>query len=78
MSFAARVERLRALSITAGFVPTQLIMGRHERVELMAEIRRITLAVDAAGEPESYRGLVIVKVDAPSMLMVGTVTREVR
>lgn len=76
MSFAARVERLRALHIAAGFHPTQLILGRHERVELKELVRDLTLVNEVSEEPESFRGLVIVKVDAPSMMMVGTVTTE--
>lgn len=76
MSFAARVERLRALHVAAGFVPTQLILGRHERVELKALVRELPLVNEPSEEPESFRGLIIVKVDAPSMLMVGTITFE--
>lgn len=80
MTLAVRIERLRAMSVTAGYRPQQVLMGAAERAELNEitnEItNRVTRHVHECNEPATYLGLIIVDVAAPYCLMVGTVTKE--
>lgn len=76
MTLAARVERLRALHIAAGYEPKQLLLGAAERAELNELSQQFVMTPNLTGEPASYRGLVIVEVAATYCLMVGTVTGE--
>lgn len=80
MNLGARVERLRQLNVTAGYRPTQVLMGAAERAELNEitnEItNRVARHVHECNEPATYLGLIIVDVAAPYCLMVGTVTKE--
>lgn len=77
MSLGARVEWLRALSITAGYMPTQVLMGAAERAELNEIVQKIA-TTQSGPDVATYLGLIIIDVAAPYCLMVGTVTREGR
>lgn len=77
MTFGNRVLRLKARSSGNGLEPTMLIIGIEEQRQLRADMEAIS-GQQPNGEsyPESYQGLVIVRVSAPALLMVGNVTVE--
>lgn len=59
--------------------PSMLILGIEEQRQLRADMEafpKFSLQPNAEGYPESYQGLVIVRVSAPALLMVGNVTVE--
>jgi hypothetical protein len=75
VSLGNRVGRLVARSSTNGLTPTMLILGLAEQAEMRAESHGFARP-NVEQLPDSYQGLVLVRVNAPSLLMVGNVTVE--
>jgi hypothetical protein len=80
MTLANRVGRLKARSSMNGLEPSMLIIGQAEQAALRADVDELTrigaTRPNVEQLPDSYQGLVLVRVAAPSLLMVGNVTVE--
>jgi hypothetical protein len=59
-----------------GLDASMLILGQAEQREMREDTKGFFTRPNVEGLPDSYQGLVIVRVNAPSLLMVGNVTVE--
>jgi hypothetical protein len=63
-----------------GLEPSMLIIGQAEQAALRADVDELTrigaTRPNVEQLPDSYQGMVLVRVAAPSLLMVGNVTVE--
>jgi hypothetical protein len=76
VTLSNRVGRLIVRSSQNGLTPTMLIIGQAEQAEMRREAQGFSFRPKVEQLPDSYQGLVLLRVNAPSLLMVGNVTVE--